>query len=151
MEKTRNARRSYTKQQQQQNPSHCLSFVSNKIKPISQNERERKILRMEQLNSYHQATWGEVSKKKQRKETKLSATSKTWAMVTSPDFSPTYSRLKMNFPLPYAHLTTEGKAGLNHTGWKKQHIKFPKIFHYPVLQPKLLFFKDGHGREHHRN
>lgn len=82
---------------------------------------------------------------------KLSSTNKTWATVTNPDFSLTYSRLKMNFKLPYAHLTMEGQIDLNHTGWKKKQIKFPKILHYLVLQPKSLFVKYGHGREHHRN
>lgn len=134
---------------------HPIVFLlcPTKSNPFHKMKGKENYWEWNKVNSCHQAIWGEVSKKKQKKETetKLSATNKTWTMVTSPDFSPTYLQLKMDFPLPYTHLTTEGKIDLNNTGWKKKQIKFPKIFHYLVFQPKLLFFKYGHGREQHRN
>lgn len=48
--KTENVQESYIKQLEKKkiNPPYCLSFVSNKIKPASQNGRGRKILRLEQ-------------------------------------------------------------------------------------------------------
>lgn len=54
----------------------------------------------------------------------------------------------MNFTLPYTHLTTERKIDLDHPGWgwgaEVGQIKFSRIFHCLVLQPKLLFFKYFH-------
>lgn len=121
MQKTGNAQRSYTKQLENKVVIHLPVFLLRltKSNPFRKMEGEEKYRDENKINSCHHATWrGESKRKRWKGRTKLSS-NKAWAMVQAQICQQLNSQLKINFILPYTHLTMEGKTDLDHTGWGK--------------------------------